>query len=233
MGDIDRQNRADKLDLLRAPYFFSGLRNEKFFNSLSKYYEEKNYEFGNVIFEWGKIPDRIYFVKEGVVKLQRKKNPRDDRIQTLKKKLGLIQEDEKRTIKLVSESLTTERNYDEIAIKEAKQCFAEEYFFIRKPAVYRAVVASSHAKIATIKFESIKLTFQTYEMYYDEVRHSILERFKDQGIWRNEIDEALRRKDIQTNETTEKDTERAIKAGLIDPLDSNRVYINVLLGYSS
>lgn len=181
---------ADKIDMLKSSYFLSGM-NEKVYKSLCQLMDIKTHQFGDIVVDWGKPISRMYFVKEGSVKILRKKLGVDPDSELVKQSVFKSGQESIKTMKNVAKFLLDSQEYDEIALREKNQTFGEEYFYLDSNTKFRAVVDSAHATIVSIPFADMRKTFTTFEMYKQVMSETIVNKTTQQMEWRRGIDVRL------------------------------------------
>lgn len=181
---------ADKIDMLKSSYFLSGM-NEKVYKSLCQLMEIRTHQFGDIIVDWGKPISKMYFVKEGSVKILRKKLGIDPDTEQIKESVFKAGQESIKTMRNVAKFLLDSKEYDEIAVREKNQTFGEEYFYLQTATKFRAVVNSASATIVSIPFADMRKTFTTFEMYKQEMADTIITKITQQKEWRRDIDVRL------------------------------------------
>lgn len=137
--------------------------------------EEINFSFGDIIFECGKSLNKLYIVISGRVQLRQPLAVGDSEIGVQ----PILSDDQKelRKCRFYNGKLKTPKVEQDICIRETSHMVGEEHVFMRGLTNYKAVVISSNCAMASIPFSSVRLTLATYDMYLDEVRDRILQRF--------------------------------------------------------
>lgn len=181
---------ADKIDMLKSSYFLSGM-NEKVYKSLCQLMDIRTHQFGDIIVDWGKPISKMYFVKDGTVKILRKKLGIDPDTEQIKESVFKSGQESLKTMRNVAKFLLDSKEYDEIAIREKNQTFGEEYFYLQTTTKFRAVVNSASATIVSIPFADMRKTFTTFEMYKQEMAETIVNKITQQKEWRRDIDVRL------------------------------------------
>ena len=160
----------EKTNLLKCAYFFqedgeiqkAGI--QKVLDTLSLYMKEVRYNFRDTIFNWDDQVQFMYFIKEGQIKLLRRKLLNfKDRLKL--EKIVDKQWDSSGAPPLLSSSLNPVRDYLEIGLREVKQVIGKEYFYLNQPSTYKAVVSSEYAVLVLIPFQNIEITFKSFEWY--------------------------------------------------------------------
>lgn len=161
IGDI--RNKSDNINLLRSAYYLAK-SHQSILQVISLHMEEKTFGIGEVVIDWNKTIDRLYIIKEGEVKLLRKKRQVFTEQHRLTKALEGFNSDIEPP-PLIVPDLKAPKTYEEIGIRSAKQCFGEEYFFIREPCSYRVCVTTEHSAIITVPFDKLEMTLKKYDFY--------------------------------------------------------------------
>jgi len=187
IGDI--RNKSDNINLLRSAYYLAK-SHQSILQVISLHMEEKTFRIGEAVIDWNKTIDRMYIIKEGQVKLLRKKRQVFTEETQLTKGLegGLTDIEQP---PLIVPDLKAPKSYEEIGIRSAKQCFGEEYFFIKEPCGYRVCVTTEHASIIAIPFDKLEATLKKYDFYKEGTAGS-------RRAQRPHLDEARRRARLAT-----------------------------------
>lgn len=160
--------------------------------------EEKTYGIGEVVVDWNKTIDRMYIIKEGEVKLLRKKRQVITEEHRLTKALEGIKSDIEPS-PLIIPDLKAPKTYEEVGIRSAKQCFGEEYFFIKEPCSYRVCVTTEHASIISVPFDKLDVTLKKYDFYKEGRADSPRTEgpHHDEVRGRERMEEGHRREDVR------------------------------------
>lgn len=168
MGDIKRKTLFEKTNLLSNVYYLASAH-KKLLESLVQSYEETQYQRGDVIFDWNKNIDRLYIIKEGEVKLLRRKKVHSTDEYVLGSILDGRKEEFEKPMMLIPD-LKMPKMFEEIGMRSNRQCFGEEHFVIKQPTSYRAIVCSEIATIVTIPFTSVSLSLKGNFDFFKEGR---------------------------------------------------------------
>lgn len=167
MRDITIREKM-KAAIVKQAYFFkedSELGLEKFISIICLRLEHQERVLKDIVFDWDETIDGMYFVKEGIVTLLEKAPPYitlNDRLEGRR----IENAEGAKPIELpISKSLEPEVCYREIGIRQVGQVIGEEYFYLKQPTSYRAVVSSASASLLILKFKDVDFNLKSYEVF--------------------------------------------------------------------
>lgn len=160
-----------KANIVKQAYFFqddselgkAGL--EAFLTIICLRLEMHEYCYRDEVFDWDKMIDGMYFIKEGTVTLLEKTPPYislEERFEG--KKIARIDQI-KHNNHLMSKALDPDLNYREIGIRQVGQVVGEEFFYLKSPTTYKAVVTSAKATLLYLKFKDLEYNLKSHEVY--------------------------------------------------------------------
>ena len=170
MREITQKEKM-KAAIVKQAYFFqddseqgkAGL--EAFLSIICLRLELKEFCFRDVVFDWDQHLEGIYFIKEGTLTLLEKTPPfisLDERFEG--KKLERIYNFKTKN-SMLAKGLEPELNYREIGIRQVGQVIGEEYFYLKIPTAYKAVITSAKATLLYLKFKDLEYNLKSHEVY--------------------------------------------------------------------
>ena len=182
------------LKLIKSLYFLQGI-NEKVIDSLQKFATENKYRFSDTVFDWNARVENFYILQEGEVKLQKRAQPSSLSDVSYAEHPGAMTDDKMalKILPVVAKSLFHTNKYVEIAIRTARQPFGEEYFYLKQPTDYRAVVSSERASTIEIPFKVLESTLHTFAFFNSVIKEYILGHHHQNLEWREAVEKRFDR----------------------------------------
>lgn len=160
-----------KAAVVKQAYFFqddselgkAGL--EAFLTIICLRLEMQEKTFRETVFDWDEKLEGMWFIKEGTITLQEKLEPHirlEERFEG--RKLEKVEGSSPRN-EIYAKGLEPEVNYRDIGIRQVGQVVGEEYFYLKTPTEYRAVISSAKATLLYLKFKDLEFNLKSHEVY--------------------------------------------------------------------